>query len=108
MSRMSFLFCNTGLILLVISSLAEGQSIPVFTSPVSKSKTSSCGSVLITKEIEETAKSQVNPYLTSRYGPLRNCGEYGWIKVVDFNMSDSSSACPTGFTFHNTPVRSCG
>ena len=60
---MSFLFCNTGLILLVISSLAEGQSIPVLTSPVSKSKTSSCGSVSITTEIEETIKEPSQPLL---------------------------------------------
>ena len=106
--KMTFLYCNTGFILLVIASLAEGQTIPVLTSPVSKSKSSSCGSVLVTKEIEEILKSQVNPYLTSRYGLLRNCGEHGWIKVVNFNMSDSSSTCPPGFTPHNTPVRSCG
>ena len=103
-----FFFCNTGLILLVISSLAEGQTIPVLTSPVSKSKSSSCGSVSVTKEIEKTIKSQVSPYLTSRYGSLRNCGEHGWIKVVDLNMSDSSCTCPPGFTLHNTPVKSCG
>ena len=58
-------------------------------------------------EILGSLQNQVNPYLTKRYGPIRDCGGPRWSKLVTVNMSDSSSVCPTNFTTITSPIRSC-
>jgi len=88
--------CFTGgLFLILVAAIAKGQNLPVFLSPVTISESGTCkyhSTATKLTEIKEAIRSQVNPYLTRRYGPLRNCGGPGWIQVVDFNMSDSNSA----------------
>ena len=106
---MNYFFYTT--IFAVLANIAIAKTLPVLLSPVNTSETGSCKSLPSTPklaEIKESLRSQVNPYLTTRYGPLRNCGGPGWIKVVSVNMSDSNSSCPAGFRLRNSPVRSCG
>ena len=108
---MDTLYFTGGLTVVLLATIVSGQNLPVQISPVNSSESGNCKSYSTTTkltEIKEAIRSQVNPYLTSRYGPLRNCGGSGWIKVTDFNMSDINSTCPPGFTLRSTPVRSCG
>ena len=108
---MDTLYFTGGLTVVLLATIVSGQNLPVHISPVNSSESGSCKSYSTTTnltEIKEAIRSQVNPYLTSCYGPLRNCGGSGWIKVTDFNMSDINSTCPPGFTLHSTPIRSCG
>ena len=86
---MDTLYFTGGLTVVLLATIVSGQNLPVQISPVNSSELGSCKSYSTTTkltEIKEAIRSQVNPYLTSRYGPLRNCGGSGWIKVTDFNV----------------------
>ena len=92
-------------------SVAEVDMLPVTLYPVTNTESRSCQSAAsVTKlkaEILESLLTQVNPYLSKRYGPIRDCGGPSWTKLVVVNISDSSSVCPTNFTTITSPIRSC-
>ena len=56
------------------------------------------------EEIRNRISDTVNPFLDSS----RPCGGSGWTRVAYMNMTDPGSVCPTNWTLHNSPVRSCG
>ena len=108
--------CASRLVLILLTiviggSVAEVDMLPVALSPVTNTENRSCQSAAsVTKmkaEILESLLTQDNPYLSKRYGPIRDCGGPRWTKLVVVNMSDSSSVCPTNFTTITFPIRSC-
>ena len=56
-------------------------------------------------------RSEVQRVLRDTVAPYLNCpcgGAGPWTRIADFNFSDPTVACPSGFTLTTTPVRACG
>ncbi len=105
------LWIITILLAAVLGGVTSQAQLPVRVSSVNSSEAGACKSpppLSKQEEIQTAIRSNINPYLTKRYGPLHNCGGPGWTQVVSVNMSDSNSTCPTGYTLRTSPVRSCG
>ena len=102
--------CASRLVLILLTIVIGGSVAVVDMLPViDKTETRSCAASVteIKAEILGSLQYQVNPYLTKRYGPIRDCGGPRWTKLVAVNMSISSSVCPTNFTTFTSPIRSC-
>lgn len=99
-SFLVFLFC-------IIFTHAQ---LPIHISAYNTTNNNSCSSLSSSSlhlEIQDVMNSQINPYLTQRYGPVGNCGGPSWTEVVNINMSDGRSSCPAGLALLTHPIRSC-
>ena len=103
------------ILLLTVASYGETQGIytlPGRLSPIISNKPRVCETNTKTTqsadEIRNVIRDQVNPYLTSHYGPPCKCG-LRWTKVADLDMSKSNQTCPGDWKLvDDAAVRGCG
>lgn len=97
------------IIVAIILRATQISGIPTHVPAVIETSGPACSNLEPNKaDVYVALRNNIAAVLDEQYGPAANCRGPHWTKVIAVNMSDHSSVCPTGFTLHTSPVRSCG
>ena len=101
------------LLILACASSCTAQILPVNISQgvVRGQNVGSCPSPQRLDSQNMATRSEIQGVLRDTVAPYLNCpcgGAGPWTRIADLNFTDTSVACPSGFTLTTTPVRTCG